>query len=262
MTPSIATSLALALSVQLAETSTSAEFEKADLERYRLPYEQLVERAVGSVSRPVRFDWRKKSIHLGAVVAQPIEFNNFNSFRLGGLARFPTGDVLLSVGVGYVWTFGTEASDQLSLTPYLQSGRPSRFEVDFGVDVPVAEGIVTLWPAFFPALELVFSACVQLRYLFYPNSYDGIGVGDALLGALSPQLSDRELNNLLDDRLPGMGVDQQRYHLLAGFSTDIYLEAGLFIAPKVLFEVPIVAAITGSEMTSGLDVSLSLGVAF
>lgn len=233
-----------------------------ELERFRMPWEALVDATIGTTSKPVRFDWRKTSVHVGAFAAQPAEFNNFNTFRAGVLTRFPSDSLIYELGLTYAWVWETESSRQLALTPYRQPGRPGRFEIDFSLGVPLAEGVVTAWPSFFPAAELVFSAYFNLRYLFYPGGFSGIKFRDILIRSLSPKISDDEVANLDDRRLPGMEVDTQRYGLFAGLGTDIYFASGLFVSPRILIAVPLLAAAADSKMRLSLEFSLAIGAAF
>lgn len=260
MTPSLVILVLSGVAAQTTGTSTVGPDES--LEQFRLPFEQVVDRTVGSAARPVRFDWRKTDLHLAIFAAQPVEFNNFNSFRLGLLARFPSDVLIFELGLSYVWVFNTSASKQLELTPYRQAGRPSRFEIDLTLGIPLAEGVVTVLPKWFPVLEMVFSVLVNFRYLFYPTGYEDVSTGSAFASLLSPQISSSERRSLDDNRKDGMEVDNQRYYLLAGFGLDIYMRSGIFVSPRLALAIPIFAAIVGSEMSYALDVSLAIGVAF
>lgn len=244
------------------EASGQTPGTKDGLHRFRMPFEDLVDETIGSTSRPVRFDWRKSTLQLAVFAAQPAELNNFNTVRAGALVRYPTDSVMLEFGLAYAWVFGTESSRQLSLTPYRQPGRPPRMELNFSVGIPLAEGVVTAWPSWFPAVELVFSAYFDFRYLFYPNGYSDVPLRTALVGIFSPQLSDEEIESLDGARLPGMGVDNQRYYLLGGFGVDVYFASGFFLSPRLLMTIPLIAAVTDSEMVFGYDFSLAVGYAF
>lgn len=248
--------------LQLSTTSTPSQAAAVELERFRMPWEALIDKTVGSASKPVRFDWRKTDLQLAAFAAQPAEFNNFNSFRAGLLARIPSKTLMFELGLSYVWVWGTESSRQLALTPFRQPGRPRRFELDFSLGVPLAEGVVTAWPGFFPAAELVFSAYFNLRYLIYPGGFSGVKFRDILGSSFSPKLSDAEIENLDEKRLAGMEVDTQRYTLSAGLGTDIYFDFGLFVAPRVLIAIPLFAAVAESKMRLSLEFSLAVGYAF
>lgn len=254
--------IALAPSAARAATTTSTVTEAPSLSRFRLPWELLVDKTVGSTSKPVRFDWRRTNVHVAAFAAQPAEFNNYNSFRAGAVARIPSDALMYELGLSYVWVFDTESSRRLALTPYRQPGRPERFELDFSIGVPLAEGVVTSWPSWFPAAELVFSAYFNLRYLFYPSGFAGVKARTILGSSLSPRLSDAEIENLDDNRLPGMEVDRTRYTLYAGLGTDIYFDFNLFVAPRVMISVPLLAAIAESKMSLALEFALMVGWAF
>ncbi len=247
-----------ALCAHVPTSTTSDE----GLDRFRLPYERLMDRAIGSTSRPVRFDWRKTTVQVAAFAAQPAEFNNYNTFRAGLVARVPSDNLMVELGLSYAWVWGTEASRRLALTPYRQPARPPRIELDITIGLPIAEGVVTVRPSFIPAFELVFSGYVNFRYLIYPTGWRGVDGGAAAGAVFVPRLTDAEVASLDDARLPGMEVDRLRYYFLAGFGTELYFQHGLFIAPRVMLNIPVTAALSGSDMLFGFDFSLAVGVAF
>ena len=41
----------------------------------------------------------------------------------------------------------------------------------------MAEGVVTVWPRFFPAVQMVFSGYAGLRYTLYPQGFRGMTIG-------------------------------------------------------------------------------------
>jgi hypothetical protein len=240
-----------------AGTGPSGETPREDttLERYRTPLDAMMERMIGLASRAVRLDWRRKKVGFGVLGGRLLELNNFGSARLGGLVRLPFGGFMGELAINRVFTWGSESTRKLALTPYRQLGRPSRFELDLNVAYPLAEGVATARVGFFPATELVFSANAGLRYLYYHGALSGVGFRRTATGLLAPQLSRRELDKLEDRRLPGMQVDSARYNLLAGFSLDIYFHNGGFVAPRVMATIPV----TGSGLDWWWDVSLALG---
>lgn len=113
-------------------------------------------------------------------VACPLELKTFANLRGGVLLRRPVGDVLLELGFSRAVSGDTSASRQPRVTPYRQSGRPSRMELELGVALPVAEGVVTSRARFIPAMELTFNVYDSVRYLLYPVAQDGMSVGQAL----------------------------------------------------------------------------------
>lgn len=232
------------------------------LERYRTPFEVLSERMIGEASRALRFDWRRKTLGVGVLGSQLLELNNFTSARLGGFARTPLGNLMTEAAVTWVFTGGSESSERLALTPYRQSGRPSRLELDLNLGYPLAEGVVTAWPGFFPATELVFSVQAGFRYLYYPGELHGAGFREIAKAVFAPKLSDRELENLEEDRLPGMEVDGARYNLLAGLSVDLYFKSGGFVAPRAMIAVPILSSLSDSGLGWWWELSLGLGWMF
>ena len=233
--------------------------EAQDLERWRTPVEALTERMIGSASKSVRFDWRKSPIGFGLIGTELLERNNFGSTRLGLMARRPFGPFMGEVAVSRAFSWSTDSSEKLSLTPYRQYGRPSRFELDLNVGYPLAEGVVTALPSIVPPAELVFSASAGLRYLFYPGSLDGASFFETAGAALAPRLTARELENLEAQRLPGMHIDSARYGLLAGLNLDIYFQPGAFITPRVLIAVPLLTPFTGTKLGLWWELSLGLG---
>jgi len=166
------------------------------------------------------------------------------------------------LAVSRVWTASTPSSDLLSLTPYRQAGRPRRWELDLNASFPLAEGVVTAWPAFLPSSQLVLWATGGVRYLFYPGSVEGMPLLDASRALVSPYLSDPEVVNLEGLRNPGMQIDRARYSLLIGLSTDLYFHQGLFFSPRVLLGIPVLSGISGNGIGFWWELSFGAGWAF
>ena len=236
--------------------------EDTTLDRYRTPFEVLNERMIGTASRAVRFDWRQTRVGVGLVGSQLLELNNFRSARLGGFVRMPIKGFLGDIAITRVFTQGSDSTEKLALTPYRQSGRPSRFELDLNLGYPLAEGVATARPGFFPATELVFSVNAGLRYLFYPGSLAGASFGDTAKSLFAPKLSELEVENLESTRLPGMQLDGARYSLLTGFSLDVYFQGGGFLSPRVLIALPLLSGVTDSRLGWWWELSLGAGWAF
>lgn len=228
---------------------------------HRAPFAELAERTIGTASQPVEFNWRRTSVHAAATGAHLYELNNFNSLRVGGLARFPTGGALFEAGVAYVRTWDTPSSELLALTPYRQPGRPDRMDLDLALGVPLAEGVVTVSPRFVPSLQLVLVGYVGLRYHLYPDAFAGMKAGEVAAAVLAPALTQAEIDNLDERRLDAMQVDAGRYGLTIGVGNDLYFEQGIFLSPRVTFPLPVLAPVSGSELYFGGDVSLAIGVA-
>ncbi|MEM6731884.1 MAG: hypothetical protein AAF658_10030, partial [Myxococcota bacterium] len=117
------------------------------LEGYRLPFEKLLARSIGTTSRAVRFDWRDSPFGLAAQAGQLSELNTFRSGRYGLLLRVPLGGTVIGeFGAAYARTTSTASSRSLALTPFRQAGRPSRFEFEGRVrdrdilDIPALAG--------------------------------------------------------------------------------------------------------------------------
>ena len=210
----------------------------------------------------MRYDWRRDATQLGLNGGLPAELNNYDSLRAGVFARFPVSSVLLGVEASYVWVSGNTSSERLALTPYRQPGRPDRVELDFTFAYPLAEGIVTAFPSFMPSTQLVLNAHADFRYLYYPGGFAGLDLTDALRAIVSGTLTDDELENLEDDRLPGMEIDRARYGLLAGLGADLYFQSGLFFSNRVLVAVPLLNFATEGDLSFGLELDLSLGLSF
>ncbi len=236
--------------------------EDTSLDRHRTPFEVLTERMLGTASRAVRFDWRQTRVGVGLVGSQLLELNNFRSTRLGGFVRMPIKGFLGDIAITRVFTQGSESTQKLALTPYRQSGRPSRFELDLNLGYPLAEGVATSRPGFFPATELVFSANAGLRYLFYPGSLAGASFGDTASSLFAPQLSELEIENLESTRLPGMQLERARYSLLTGLSLDVYFQSGGFLSPRVMIALPLLSGFTNSGLGWWWELSFGAGWAF
>jgi len=216
--------------------------DDASLGNHRTPFDALTERALGTASRAVRFDWRRTKVGFGLSSSVILELNNFASARVGGFARIPVGSFMLELAVTRVVSWASTASSQLALTPYRQYGRMSRVELDFNGSYPLFEGVATARPGFLPASEFVFSVTAGLRYLYYPGSLVNMTPGQVGAAVFAPLLGDAEVNNLKPQLLPSMELDRARYALLAGFSLDVYFQPGLFITPRAMLGLPVVSA--------------------
>lgn len=231
------------------------------LSRHRTPFDVLADRAIGTTSVPVEFNWRRSSIQLAGASSFLFELNNFNSVRGGALARIPTGGTLLELGLSYVSVWNTPSSGQLALTPYRQPGRPDRLELDVALVVPLAEGVVTASPKLFPAVQLVFNAYGGVRYLIHPTGFARMTAGQVAGAILAPTLTEAEIANLEDDRLAAMQVDPARYGLMFGLGNDVYFEPGLFVSPRLLLAVPLLAPATRTDLLWWADFTIAVGVA-
>ena len=247
--------------VSAAEEETEEE-EEDPLAPYRLPLADLVQRTIGTVTKPVAFDWRQTKVQVAATGSQLFELNNFNSIRGGAMARFPSGGMITELGLSYVKTWDTPSSELLALTPYRQPGRPSRLEIDLTLALPLAEGVVTAAPRFLPAAQLVFNAYATFRYSLYTGGFKHMKAGKVLGAIFAPALTDAELDNLERYRLDAMQVDTGRYELLIGLGNDLYFKQGLFISPRAMFSLPLLATVSQSHLLFWADFSLALGVAF
>lgn len=228
------------------------------MEGVKAPVDVLAERMIGSASRAVRFDWRAKSFGVGVTGGELLELNNFNSRRIGVSLRRPFGGLMGEADLVWVETRATPGSRKLALTPYRQVGRPSRLELDVNVGYPLAEGVATARPGFFPATELVFSARGGVRYLYYPGALSDVKFRKALGGLFSPTLLKAEREYLEARRPGGMQVDRARYNVLVGLGVDVYFHAGGYLAPRAMVALPL----TGSQLGPWWEFVLDVGWMF
>lgn len=242
----------------------TAQTEPTDdvLSPYRATFDDLSNQAIGTVSQPVAFSWRRSKVHIAGTLAYPLEFNTFANLRAGFLLRRPVGGLLLELGISRVVTWDTAASRQLVYTPYRQSGRPSHLELELGVAVPIAEGVVTTPVRALPAMQLTFNLYSSVRYLYYPGAQRNMTAGQVAAALLSPTLTDREVTNLDSDRLDAMQVDPGRYGLMLGFGNDIYLTQGLFLSPRIQMAIPLLAPVSKTALPVWVDLSMHAGWAF
>jgi hypothetical protein len=227
-----------------------------------VPFDVLAERTIGTTSRAVEFNWRRNRVQVGGQVAQPFELNSFDSLRVGGLVRLPREGRIFEFGTSYVWVWDTPSTEMLALTPYRQPGRPWRISLEGNFGLPLAEGLVTASPRWFPALELVLMGYVGLRYDWYPGSMTGKNLRERLGATLSPGLTASESSLLEGRRLDGMQLDPARYTPMVGIGNDIYLSQGVFVSPRVMLSVPLFALAIESELFFWGEAVVVVGAAF
>ncbi|MFT7519004.1 MAG: hypothetical protein ACI9MC_001140 [Kiritimatiellia bacterium] len=241
--------------------ASDSSSEEDPLSRHRTDFDVLMDRSIGKASQPVAFNWRRTDVHIAATGSFLFELNNFNSGRSGAMARFPMRGSLFEVSASYVFVGDTPSSRLLALTPYRQPGRPARIELDATVAIPLAEGVVTSAPRFLPAAQLVFNVYAGMRYSIYPTGWSGLRPRAVVTAILSPRLSDDEIDNLDGVRRTSMQVDRGRYNVMVGFGNDIYFKQGLFISPRFMFAVPLLAPASETDLLFWADASLAIGVA-
>lgn len=204
----------------------------------REPFASLVDQVIGDAFRPLVFDWRRKSLLLSLQAGQIAELNNFESRRYGLELTFPTSSMLVGFTFARVETSATSSSRLIARTPYRQAGRPSRFEFDTGIAIPLAEGIVTQRFNFIPAAHLLLTATGKMRYLYYPDSGKGYTGQQAVTRLFSKMLSNKEQENIEKHRLEGMKLDRARYNALAGVRIEMFFRSGLFLYNQTQLNIP------------------------
>lgn len=235
-----------------------AEHANDSIDEVKAPVDVLTERMIGLTSRAVRFDWRRKRFGVAATGGELLELNNFHSRRIGGSVRRPFNSFMGEVEVVWVETTPSPSSKKLALTPYRQVGRPSRLELDVSASYPLAEGVATSRPGFFPATELVFSARGGIRYLYYPGAVNDLSFRRAATALFAPTLSSSEVQFLEDKRPGGMKVDRARYNVLAGVDANIYFHLGGYVSPRAMIALPV----SGTELGFWWELALDIGWMF
>jgi hypothetical protein len=246
-----------------AKSDIGTRTPDTSIEKHRAPFDALSERllserSIGVASRAVRFDWRQRSAAVGLMGSQLFELNNFKSARYGVFARMPLSGWMGELSLTRVQSWGSPSSEKLALTPYRQLGRPSRFELDANLAIPLVEGVGTARPGFMPSTQFVLSAVGSLRYLFYPEVLDGASFTQVARSFIAPRLSGRELRKLEGARLDGMQIDRARFNALAGLNLDVYFGSGAFVTWRSLVALPI----TGSEIYWWWEATLGAGWMF
>lgn len=246
----------------VVEEVPTGELEPDDtLSPHRTRFDVLTDRTIGTATRPVQFNWRRTKVHIGGMGSFLSELNTFNSYRGGVMLRFPSEKLIFETSVSFVGVGDSTASSLLALTPYRQAGRPNRFELDASLVLPVAEGIVTTFPRWFPAVELTFNLIADFRYSAYPWAFGGMRPGRIARNLFSPSLTDTEIENLDRYRLAAMKVDPARYGVLVGAGNDIYFKQGFFVSPRLMLAIPLLAVASDSDLLFYTDFNLVVGVA-
>lgn len=243
------------------KTAAGDVIDETTLKSHRTPFEVLSERMIGQASRAVRYDWRRSTVQLAVSGSYLLELNNFNSGRLGGAVRAPLSGLLIEAGLHYVGVWPSDASNKLSLTPYRQAGRPRRFELDLIAGYALAEGVTTPRWSFIPATELVFMVHLGVRARWYEKELDDTAWDAALGNFFAPRLSDKQVQNMEDLRLPGMEIDRNRYDVLLGFSFSVFFQNGAFISPRLMSTTPFVL-LSQAGLGMWWDFTLQLGWSF
>lgn len=227
--------------------------------KWRSPVDTLAESQIGLASRAVLFDWRRSTFGFGFVGSALLELNNFSSWRAGGFIRIPVGGLYVEFAATRAVTSGSQSTALLSLTPYRQPARPTRVEFDVNAGYALFEGVGTPRLALIPPAELVLSLNLGFRYLYYYNALGTANFGQVFEAIFAPRLTQREIDYLEKERLPGMQVDPGRYNLLLGFQLDLFFRTGVFLAPKVMVALPLLSGATGSSLGWWWELSMQVG---
>lgn len=232
--------------------------DEVTLEKHQASHAEILEHFLGSASKSIRFDWRNSPLMLSAYASEIVERNNFSSYRSGILLRKAAGDAIIELNLSGVTTLPTMSSELLSLTPYQQSGRPSRFEFEVNGGYPLAEGVMTPIWTWLPPTQLVWMSYVGFRYALYPTL-----LVDHWQTLFMPSISDAERRTLAPMTLPGMHVDSARFQVMVGSSLDIYVVPGVFVTPRAMMAIPIgIDLLTGSELGFWWEWGMAFGYAF
>jgi hypothetical protein len=252
-----------------AKQATTLTATPQDLPTTRTPLPLLQERFVGVASRATRFDWRATTGMVGLVGSELIERNNFASVRLGVLGRKAVGDLVVEGALTWADSFPTTSSSLIALTPYRQAGRPARAELEMNVAYPLAEAVTTASPWFVPPAEVVVSAVGGARYLLYPQLFfaerpqSDLPVGlDTAASVVSPVLTDGDVLVLEEFAAPGMAIDRARVQVLVGVNTDVYFRPGVFVSPRALLAVPLLAPFSSTSLGWWWEMSAVVGYAW
>ncbi len=227
--------------------------------KWRTPLDALAESTIGTASRAVLYDWRRSTFGFGVTGGALLELNNFSSWRAGGFVRIPVGNLQVEFAVNRAVTSGSVSTDLLALTPYRQSARPTRMEFDLNASYALLEGVGTPRLALIPPVELVFSLTLGFRYLYYYNALGTANFGQVFEAIFAPRLTQREIDYLEKERLPGMQVDPGRYNLLVGFQLDLFFRTGIFLTPRVMVALPLLSGATGSSLGWWWELSMMGG---
>jgi hypothetical protein len=237
-----------------------------ELPSTRTPLPLLQERFVGVASRAVRFDWRSRTGMVALIGSELIERNNFASVRIGLMGRKAVGDLVVEGAVLWADSYATSGSELIALTPYRQAGRPLRLELEANVAWPLAEASTTASLWFLPPAEIVISAVAGGRYLLYPQLFFAerppsdlpFGV-DTALSIASPVLSDSDVVVLERDAVAGMAIDRARVQTLVGLGTDVYFPPGVFVSPRALLALPLLAPVSSTSIGWWWELSAMVG---
>lgn len=245
-------------SLQLQAGTTPLRLDDTTLAGVQASHAKLLEHFLGTTSKSIRFDWRNSPLQLGFYVGDLVERNNYASQRVGILARKNFSDTLLEINLSGVLTQPTLSSELLALTPYQQSGRPSRFELEINAGLPLAEGVVTPQWSWLPPAQMVWVAYTGLRYALYPSLLE-----NHWQNLWRPDITDAERAELAPLTLGGMHVDGARFQVMLGTSLDVYLVPGIVLTPRVMMAVPIgFDLLTGSDLGFWWEGGIAIGYVF
>lgn len=219
-----------------------------------LPLSTLFARSQGLVQRPALFEWRRSDLILGLQLGQPIEYNNFNARHSGLDLRLPADAFLYRSSFVSVEVKSTAASRDLDRLPFLQAGRPSRFEWQNALELPLSEGIASPFMRWIPLSEYVLSGVLQLSTALYGKN------PLASLGEIfSTRLSSKERDELEASSPESMRISEARHDLGFGMQWDTYFKPGINVNLRLLYHLSPLA--DEGELRYWLSFSMGLGYA-
>lgn len=227
--------LSLGAAADYAAAVQDANDEAVGASDETVPFSTLLEKSVAITSQASVFNWRRSPALLSLGLGQAVEMNNFDNDNLGLRLRIPSGDWLWSVLVRKTWVTETEGSAVVAKTPYLQGGRPSRVDLGFGADLPVAEGVGNQRFTWLPRTQFVLSLVSELELAFYQGMGGHGGPKEKLWSIISPDLGDEDYAAVQKQAPGGMRVSRARLNAALGFNIDLMHRSGVIFGLRSLW---------------------------
>lgn len=222
------------------------------------PLDDILKSQVGSVARASVYLWRQKTLLLSFDAGQLVEMNAFESKKFALMARFPGESMTFQLGLSRIFVAGTDATDALELTPYRQAGRPSRYELDSGIDLTISEGVANQLFDFYPLGQMVLSFQARLRYLIYPTTSKKGAFKDKMRSLFAVELSDEDFDDLSRTAPAGMAVERGRLNALVGLRFDHYAVSGFSLNANLLLALPLRVS-DNDELKSWWEMAVGVG---